>query len=133
MSSENVEVVKALVSASQRGDWETALAAYDPDVELDASRIPGGRVGVGRDALREFFRQWFGAWDRLTIEPERFIDAGDRVLVELRISGIGKGSRVEVSMRLVDVMTVRDGKVVKQVGYANADEGFEAAGFSDSL
>jgi ketosteroid isomerase-like protein len=133
MSSENLEVVKALVSASQRGDWETALEAYNPAVELDASRIPGGSVGVGRDAVRDFFRQWFGAWDRLTIEPEQFIDGGDTVVVVLGISGIGKGSGVEVSMRLVDVMTVRDGKVVKHVGYAHPDEGFEAAGLADSL
>jgi ketosteroid isomerase-like protein len=128
MSSENVELVKALVGASQRGDWEAALKMYDPAAELDASRIPGGSVGVGRDAIRDFFRQWFGTWDRLEIAPRQFIDAGDNVLVVIHVSGFGKGSGAQVSMELVDVMTVREGKVSRHVGYVDRAEAFDAAG-----
>jgi hypothetical protein len=42
MSQENVEIVQALVAASQRGDWEAALDNYDPAVELDESRMLDG-------------------------------------------------------------------------------------------
>ena len=106
MSQENVEVVKELVAASQ------------------LTRMPRGAVGVGRDAVWDFYRQWFETWDRLEITPERFIDAGDRVIVVVRIAGIGKGSGIETSMRAADVMTLRE-------GYPDASEALEVTGFSD--
>ena len=46
MSQENVEVVKELVAASQ------------------LTRMPRGAVGVGREAVWDFYRQWFETWDR---------------------------------------------------------------------
>ena len=84
----------------------------------------GSPFGVGRDAVWDFYRQWFGTWDRLEITPERFIDAGDRVIVVVRIAGIGKGSGIERSMRAADVMTLRE-------GYPDASEALEVTGFSD--
>jgi hypothetical protein len=75
MSQQDLEVVKAIVAATQRGDWEAALERYDPSVECDMSPMPGGGVGVVRNAVRGFYREWFGTWDRLAITPERFIDA----------------------------------------------------------
>jgi ketosteroid isomerase-like protein len=132
MSWENVEVVKALVRATQRGDWTAALEAYDPAVELDATRLPGGGIESGRDGVERFFRQWFGTWENLEVTPERFIDAGGhRVVVLLRIAGVGKGSGIETFMRTADVMTVRAGKVIRHVGYLDVSEALQAAGLQD--
>jgi ketosteroid isomerase-like protein len=131
MSQENVEVVQALVAASQRGDWDAALDHYDQAVELDQSRMLDGGVYYGRDGVRDFFTDWFGTWDRLVITPERFLDAGERVVVVLQIAGVGKGSRVEVSIRVADVFTLRSGKVVRQAGYFDVSEALEAAGLSE--
>ena len=44
MSWANVEVVRRMYAAQQSGDAESALAHFDPDVVLDASR---GRPDVG--------------------------------------------------------------------------------------
>jgi ketosteroid isomerase-like protein len=131
MSQENVEVVQALVAASQRGDWEAALDFYDPAVKVDQTRMPGGGLHFGRNGVREFFGDWFGTWDRLTITPERFIDAGERVVLILRISGVGKLSGIETSARAADVMTIRDGKVTRHVGYPDPSEALEAVGLRD--
>lgn len=131
VSEQNVEIVQALVGASQRGDWAAALEMYDPAVELDMRFIPGGDLAYGREAVRSFFTNWFGTWDRLEIKPERFIEAGEKVVVVLRIAGVGKGSGVETSMRSADVMTVRDGKVVSHVGYPKAETALIALGLSD--
>jgi ketosteroid isomerase-like protein len=131
MSQENVEVVQALVAASQRGDWEAAIETYDPAVELDTVRMPDGGLFSGRDAVWGFYRQWFGTWDRLSITPERFIDAGDRVVVVVRIAGVGKGSGIKTSMRAADVMTLRNGKVVRHVAYPNASDALEAVGLRE--
>jgi uncharacterized protein len=131
MSQQSVKVAKTLVGATQRGDWQVALATYDPTVELDMTRFPGGGVVSGRDGVERFFRQWFGTWDRLEVTPERFIDAGDQVVVMLRIAGVGKGSGVEVSMRSADVMTVRAGKVIRHVGYLDRSEALRDVGLQD--
>ena len=130
MSRENVEVVKSLVAATQRGDWEAALGKYDPAVVLDMSRFPGGGMEAGREGTR-FFRQWFGTWDRLEVTPERFIDAGDHVVVMLRIAGVGKGSGVEISMRSADVITVRAGKVIRHVGYLDRSGALQDVGVAE--
>jgi hypothetical protein len=42
MSQENVEIVRGIIEAARRGDWETAIGEYDPDVILDQTRMPGG-------------------------------------------------------------------------------------------
>jgi len=131
VSEQNVEIVEALVAASQRGDWEAALEKYDPAVELDMRLMPGGDLTVGREAVRSFFTHWFGTWDRLEIKPERFIDAGENIVAVLRIAGVGKGSRIETSMRTADVMTVRNGKVVRHVGYPRAEEALVALELND--
>jgi ketosteroid isomerase-like protein len=125
-----VEVVRAILAAVQRQDWQAAIEHYDPDVELDMVGMPEGGRYSGRDALWAFYRRWFGTWGRLPITPEQFIDAGDRVVVVLQIAGVGKGSGAGSSMRSADVMTLRDGRVVRQVGYTDANEALEAVGLS---
>jgi hypothetical protein len=60
VSEQNVKIVRALVAAGQRGDWEGALEKYDPAVELDMRLIPGGDLSFGREAVRSFFTNWFG-------------------------------------------------------------------------
>jgi hypothetical protein len=56
-----MEVVRRRNEAADRRDAESTLSAYDPDVELDTSRLGvAGLAGVGRvyrghDGLRSFF------------------------------------------------------------------------------
>jgi ketosteroid isomerase-like protein len=131
MSQENVEVVRALYAATHRGDWETAMEFYDPDVVLDMVGMPESGRYCGRDALFAFYRRWFGTWDQLEIDPERFIDADDRVVVVIRLAGVGKRSGLPTSIRAADVITVRSGKIVHQAGYTDPAQAFEAAGLRE--
>src|SRR5437899_7782209 len=118
MSQENVEIVQRVVAASQRGDGPTAIAAFDPKVALDQSRVLDGGVSHGHDGVRAYFRRWFGTWEGLEITPERFIDVDDnRVLVLLKFTGRGKGSGARVSMSTADVFTLGHGKIVQMTGY----------------
>jgi len=129
MSEENVERVRRIVQASQRGDWETALSGYAAAAVLDQTRMPDGGVYHGRAGVRDFYAHWFGAWEELQIEPEQIIDAGDDdVLVIVRIQGRGRESRANVAMRAADVMTLEGGEVIRQVGYPVASEALAALG-----
>ena len=42
MSEENVEIVRRIVDAHQRGDFASVFAGYDPDIEWH----PGNRASV---------------------------------------------------------------------------------------
>jgi hypothetical protein len=74
MAPENVEIVKGLMEAAERGDSDTAMEAFDPAVELDQTRFPDGGTYKGRDGVREFYDKWFGTWDELRIESQSVIE-----------------------------------------------------------
>jgi ketosteroid isomerase-like protein len=128
MSQENVEIAGRAVDALQRGDWEACMEVYDPEIELDTSRIPDGGVYKGRDQVWAFWARWFGAWDNPRRDLERIIDAGDSVVVLTRMSGRGRTTGAEVSLRAADVQTFRDGKVIRHVSYPDAAEALNALG-----
>jgi hypothetical protein len=57
MSQENVEIVKAVVGAINREDWDAAFQDAAPGFELDFSRALGPYRGVHRlDQARRFVR-----------------------------------------------------------------------------
>src|SRR5438876_153695 len=95
MSQENVEAVRTFVEedvlarASGEFDAEAAISRqaelWDPEIELDASDssfLDINRVCRGADAARQWWREWYAAWDALRFEYELF-DAGDRVVLLL--------------------------------------------------
>src|ERR1044072_9876569 len=101
MSQENVEIVRRVYEAAARGDTETVLELYDPDVEWDSYRSPVGTLmgrGLyhGHDGLRAFFREYYDAWERLEDSGEELIDAGDRVVSAGITRSRGRASGLEV-------------------------------------
>jgi ketosteroid isomerase-like protein len=131
MSQENVEVVRQMVEAARRGDWETAMSFYEETVELDQSRMPDGGIYNGLEGVRRFFGRWFASWDEFEIEPQQLIDAGDQVVSIDVIRGTGKGSGVEVTMRSANIYTLQNGRVVRHAGYPDASDALEAVGLSE--
>jgi ketosteroid isomerase-like protein len=131
MSEENVEVVRRVVEAAERGDWDAALAHYDQAVVLDMSRMPDGGIYHGHEGVRDFYIGWLGTWDDFRVEPERLVDAGDRIVDVNEVIAIGRGSGAPVRMRSGNVWTVENGKVVRHVGYPDASEALEAVGLSE--
>lgn len=128
MSRENVEIVQQSYEAFDRGDYRSALEAFDPGVEFDLSHFPEGRVYHGHDGLREAFRIWLGTWEDYRQERDELIDAGDEVVVPIREHGRGKGSGVALTRVTFAVWTLRDGKTVRVRFYSTRGEALEALG-----
>jgi ketosteroid isomerase-like protein len=100
VSQENVEIVRRVYEAAARRDPATVLALYDPEVELDPSRLQAvglfDRVYHGHDGLRSFFREWHEAWEGIEYDYDELIDAGERVISVVTRHGRGRASGAEV-------------------------------------
>ena len=136
MSRENVEIVRRMYDAFARGDYETSLSYNDSEIEFSQpGDEPGGGTYHGHEGVIEAFAKWLGAWDDYGVEAEELIDFGDDVLARTRHHGRGKGSGVEVEMQIFQLLTLRNGKVVRMRMYYDEAEALEAVGLraSDSL
>jgi len=132
MSQENVEIVRAMLDAFDRGDFEASLAFLDEDVEwIDPPEVPGAGVHHGRDEVRRWFVRWLGAWESYVAKAEEVIGAGDQVVVVNYERGRGKGSGVEVENRSANVFDLREGKVTRKRPFRTRTEALEAAGLSE--
>jgi ketosteroid isomerase-like protein len=129
MSQENVELARLGYEAVNRGDIDSLLDLCAPDVEWqDPGAIDTSAV-TGKDAVRAFFETVLEPWAELRREPEEIIDLGEnRVLVLFHMTGRGKGSGIEVDARAADLLTIREGRLVRWMSYPDRTQALEAAG-----
>jgi len=135
MSRENVEVVRRAYEAWNRGDLDTAFEFLDPDVEVSApANLPEAGMFHGRDEMRRWVEeQLLPILEDVRAEPERFLDAGDRVVVFVRYFGRGTASGIEVTGANVDahVWTLRGGRACRLEMHQGTDTALEAVGLRD--
>ena len=132
MSKENVEIVQRSIDAYNRRDFEALRAICDPDVEVDWSASRGLEVGVYRgieDVLR-FYRTFFEMFDKVEIEPDRFIESGDSILVPNTAHMRGRDG-IETVARSTLVFEIRSRRVDHICLYQETDEALEAVGFQE--
>ena len=131
MSRESVELIQRMYEAFYRGDFDGALAYYDPEVEVDASMRVDEGIGHGRDAVYAMVARWLGAWDEWREEIEEMRDLGGQVLVVSKQRGRAKGSGIEVETRYAVLYEIRDGKITRLAIYSKPAEALEAAGLRE--
>jgi ketosteroid isomerase-like protein len=134
MSEENVEVVRRLNDLWKSRDLAQIPELCDPEIVIDTSRnVFNPDAYRGYDGVQRLVEGTDEMWDSFEVELLEVIDAGDdTVFAASRISGVGRGSGVEVEMDLFQVVTLRDGKVVSAIGgYRDRAEALEDAGLSE--
>jgi ketosteroid isomerase-like protein len=131
MSRENVEIVRRCVAARDRGDYLAAWSLFDPDVVVDLSVRPDGRVYYGGPDAVKAMQTWVERWDDYSYIAEDFLDAGDEVVVLFRESGRGKDSGVTTELLGATVWTLREGRVVRMKTYTDRAEALEAVGLRE--
>jgi ketosteroid isomerase-like protein len=86
----------------------------------------------GREAVSAFLtRDLFEGFDQFRAEPLSFEDLGDFVLVIVRYSGRGGGSRIELDQTFAALFELWDGKTISTRDYAARAKALEAAGLSE--
>jgi ketosteroid isomerase-like protein len=125
VSQENVEIVRRVNAAFNRGDRDAMFAYYHPDLELrDLQHAPDAQERLcGIDAVGAALDQWEGAFD------EGSIDTGECVVRTTHWLGRGKDSGLEIDPHTVDVFEFANGKIVRiTIGYADQGEALKAVG-----
>jgi uncharacterized protein len=132
MSRENVDIVRRCYEAWNRGDWDGVIAFADPDIEwYTPKEDPDWGSYSGHDGLRRFWTDWAEAVGRLRFEPEEFIDTEDHVVVVTRRRGRGIQSGLEIEDRVIQVVTMRDGKGTCVREFYDRAEALEAVGLTE--
>ena len=131
MSQANVEIVRAALDASMRGDWESAFRDVAPNFELDWSRTIGPVPGVyrGEEAQRVLI-DFLESWQSVRVEPHEFIEEGEHVVVPTTEHFVGRDG-IGVQARNTWTWTIRDGKIVRTCLYQDKKEALKAVGLQE--
>ena len=131
--SQNIDTLRALYEALNRGDFEGLLHYLHPEVEIHPAvggELDFGSVYRGRDGMRRFMETAWGGFE-MAVEPQEMIRApGDRILATERWQ-LRARDGVETKQQLTDVYTFRDGLVVSIEGFREKAAALEAAGLSE--
>lgn len=132
VSQQNVDTVRAILEAFNRGDMRGFLDMCDPDIEWDLSqRLIDPETYHGHEGIEKFFQQQLEAWEEAPgMEADDLIDAGDQVVACVRVHGRGKGSGAAVDARIAQVWTIRRGKATRLEYYGDRTEALKAVGLS---
>ena len=133
MSRENVESVRRGYELYAAGDLEGVASLFADDAELaDAGGlgVAGTAAGVryGPEGFLRANEEALEAFEDYRVEAEEFIDAGETVVVAVRISGRGRASGAELETHLAHVWVFRNGKVIRGDVYWSTEEALEAVG-----
>jgi ketosteroid isomerase-like protein len=139
MSEENIEIVRRLAEAVQRGaEHDGPGAILDPGLLADDAEwilpVPFERKSLwkGREEYVKFIRAWTGAFEDYSIRFEPLIDAGDgRAVAIYRQRATGKASGVPVEWHGGMVIELRDGRAIRTTNHVEPAEALEAAVVSE--
>jgi hypothetical protein len=90
-------------------------ATLDGNAVLEARRISlsASSIGPAHGLASDPYGRSANPWESFAIEPEQYLDAGDKVVALIRLSARGKGSGVPVERNDGMVWTAREGKAVR--------------------
>jgi len=134
MSRKNVELVRSIYAAWERGDFSDDGWA-DPEIEFIRADTPEAGRWTGLSSMAAAFGEVLNAWENVRIQATRYRELDDeRVLVLVEFNGRGKASGVELGQvwtKGASLFQIRGGKVTKLIAYANYERALADAGLSE--
>jgi uncharacterized protein len=121
------EALREAYAALNRNDIPAMIRTFDPQIEW-SEEFPGGGTHRGHAAVKEYFAQSRERWAEGSCEPERFIVAGDKVIVFVRVRVRLKDELEWREGSLGDVYTFRNGKVIQARVFDDRRQALEWAG-----
>jgi ketosteroid isomerase-like protein len=122
MTRDEVALVRALVDAVNRGDWESAVGHIAPDFEYDLTRTDSPMRGIYEARqMRRVFEEFIGSWESVRYEPREFIAGEGCVIVPFTTHFRGRDG-IEIQTEAVWVWRYSDGEIVRLTLFQDRDE-----------
>jgi ketosteroid isomerase-like protein len=138
----NLDVVRAffagnpgdLVAAVEDAEWlesvRQGLASLTTaDFEFVSNRdsvgLPGTREGV--EAFIAAYRAYAEMWQSYSLKPERFIEVGEKVVVEAKIAGTTRTGGVPLEQDVAAVYTFEGGRIRRIEEFSDPADAHAAA------
>jgi ketosteroid isomerase-like protein len=129
MSQENIALVRSGFAAFEQGDVSRMLDLMADDL-VTYRADPDGATYHGKEGFLEATADWTEGFSEWTVVPEKFIDAGDYVVVHVQQVVRGEASGVSVEGAFWFVFEVHDASVTRLSFYVREIEALEAVGLS---
>jgi len=128
MSQENVDKSREFIEAYNRRDFDEALKDFHPEADWVLPAMQGFDSCKGPDQIKLFWDGLDETMEELRLDPQEYVDGGDRVAVRLRYYGRGKGSGAELDTEMYhQVATFDDGTIVRMEYFTSWDQALAAA------
>jgi ketosteroid isomerase-like protein len=133
MSQANVDLVRRLNAAFNRGDIEGLLAGIDPDFETTVPAEFSAEPDTyrGPEGMRRYFDSFREAMRQIHFHQETIRDAGNCVVVAVRLTAVGRSTAIPVEQRFAQVWSLRDSKAVGVRTYPSLPEALNAVGLEE--
>jgi ketosteroid isomerase-like protein len=132
VSQENVDKCREFIEAYNRRDFDVALENFDPQIQWVLPELQSSDSALGPEAVRRFWEGLDETFDDFRLDPQEYVDAGDRVAVRLRYYGRGKESGIEVEEEMYhQITTFRSGVMVRMEYVTSWPEALEVAGVTE--
>jgi ketosteroid isomerase-like protein len=142
LPASNLELVRAffagapddLVGAVEDPEWVDIVTQgmaplLAPDFEFVTVRqsvgMPGARKGV--EGFITVYRAYAEMWESYSLKPERFVEVGDKVVVEARIAGTTRTGGVHLEQDVAAVYSFEDGKISRIEEFSDVASAHAAA------
>jgi uncharacterized protein len=130
VSRANIAALHRVLEAFNSGDIERILEAADPDFEAvvppELSAEPDSYHG--HEGVRRYFATFADAMEDVRFELGRVWDAGDLLVVTMRMTVRGKQTGIPVEQRFAQTWGIRDGRALSVHTFPSLAQAFEAAG-----
>jgi ketosteroid isomerase-like protein len=134
MAETNVDRLRTGYEALSRGDYEAIRKLLDPKILLrDRPEVPDARSYRGFEGMLVTLRDTSDSFENFRLDPQRFFEHGDKIVVILDMTGRGRTSGVPVEERIAHLWTLREGLAVELRAFTDPADALEAAGLSREL
>jgi ketosteroid isomerase-like protein len=120
-----VELVRGILDAAGREDWDAILAHYAPDAVWNTE---GMGTFEGPSAIRGFWEDWWSSYEHLQIDVLEIVELGNGVVVAaFHFRGPPKGTNAEAQTQIALVYEWVDNSIAHVTTHFDVADGRAAA------
>jgi len=123
------DLVAAIADPAWVAGTRAALAPLVTDdfefVTVESVGRPATRPGI--DGFFAAYQEYMGMWACATLLPDRFLEIGDKVVVEATLSGMTRTGGVQLEQAVAAVYTVEGGRIKRIEEFSDVASAYEAA------